>query len=612
MQMRVKILLAVSATLVAGAGPLWAQRSAVISPAGVGVVSPAISGNGQVVVFGRVPVSMVRRDGSGFTSLSIFPGDRLTITSDGTKVAYMSCCTTGHASTFVFDIPTGSETSVSANLDTLYPEISSDGSTAIFLEQGFLWFVDADGGNLRLLSDSQQLSVGRPSLSADGSLAVFDGDVTETTPPPHPTNKFNVHVFIADTSLLTFDQLTSDPNRTEFRARISGDGQTIVFQGTAPGEIGWPLFVMDADGSNMRPLTPGLPVYIEFKRESWALSGDGSTVVFTALEGGRVFSIGTDGTGLRQIGRGRSEVDIDDRGALAIHNRDPGGPLELVAVGIPGKSPGEMIDLTLDIGGETLQWVTSASANAHNLYRGDLGAVASSGAGACLQGGIVPATATDTEEPEPGEGFFYTTTGENGAGEGTAGFSSSMVERLPLVSCPPVDTDGDTVPDESDNCPFLPNASQANADGDIDGDLCDNCPGVANPSQMDLDGDGVGDPACETLDPDGDGRRNALDNCPTIYNPGQEDADEDGRGDACDDETADQDSDGIVDALDNCPAVANPGQENSDGDGLGDACDPEDFDGDGVINWPDNCPTIPNPSQTDTDGDGLGDACEAE
>ena len=47
-------------------------------------------------------------------------------------------------------------------------------------------------------------------------------------------------------------------------------------------------------------------------------------------------------------------------------------------------------------------------------------------------------------------------------------------------SCIP-DLDGDAVPDESDNCPSVPNADQLDADGDGAGDACDNCVAIPNP-----------------------------------------------------------------------------------------------------------------------------------
>jgi Tol biopolymer transport system component len=97
----------------------------------------------------------------------------------------------------------------------------------------------------------------------------------------------------------------------------------------------------------------------------------------------------------------------------------------------------------------------------------------------------------------------------------------------------PSDTDGDTMPDDSDNCPNMSNLDQADADGDGIGDLCDG----------DYDTDGDGDP-------------NDTDNCPDTGNADQLDGDGDGKGDLCD----------------NCPDISNADQTDSDGNGIGDAC----------------------------------------
>ncbi|MEX0931571.1 MAG: thrombospondin type 3 repeat-containing protein [Candidatus Paceibacterota bacterium] len=74
----------------------------------------------------------------------------------------------------------------------------------------------------------------------------------------------------------------------------------------------------------------------------------------------------------------------------------------------------------------------------------------------------------------------------------------------------PSDTDGDGVPDVSDNCPRIP-----------------------NPEQEDVNKNGVGD-ACDDFDKDG--IINAHDNCPEVPNPNQRDTDKDGVGDDCDSE----------------------------------------------------------------------------
>jgi len=96
------------------------------------------------------------------------------------------------------------------------------------------------------------------------------------------------------------------------------------------------------------------------------------------------------------------------------------------------------------------------------------------------------------------------------------------------------DRDGDGIPDHLDNCPDVFNPirpmdldrKQADADGDGIGDACDPYPLCA-----------ANDETCPVFskdDWDGDGIPNEIDNCPWVYNPDQLDSDGDGKGDACD------------------------------------------------------------------------------
>ena len=73
------------------------------------------------------------------------------------------------------------------------------------------------------------------------------------------------------------------------------------------------------------------------------------------------------------------------------------------------------------------------------------------------------------------------------------------------------------------------------------------------------------------VDSDGDGVPDNTDNCPTTANTDQTDTDGDGDGDACD---TDDDDDGVADGSDNCPLTSNANQADGDQDGIGDLCDP--------------------------------------
>ena len=194
-----------------------------------------------------------------------------------------------------------------------------------------------------------------------------------------------------------------------------------------------------------------------------------------------------------------------------------------------------------------------------------------------------------------------------------------------VPGAPQTDSDGDGVPDISDNCPSVPNANQANADGDAFGDACDTC--------TDTDGDGAGDPGfpnntCPSdgcpndpnktapgvcgcgvpdVDSDGDGTPNCVDGCPNDplkTTPGQC---------GCGVADTDSDGDGTANCHDGCPndpAKIAPGQC---GCGVPDT----DSDGDGTANCHDGCPNDPlkilpgvcgcGVADTDTDGDGTPD-----
>jgi Glucodextranase, domain B/Thrombospondin type 3 repeat len=223
-----------------------------------------------------------------------------------------------------------------------------------------------------------------------------------------------------------------------------------------------------------------------------------------------------------------------------------------------GLNPGDALDAGGDADGDTV-----SNLDEHNLGT-DPNVVDSDGDG-LTDGEEVSTTGTLPTEPD---------TDRDGRLDGDEVNGPTVTDPLDADSDDDGVDDGTEVTEGTDpnnpaDFPIL------DGDGDTVGDLVDNCPTVPNPSQADTDGDGDGD-ACDA-DDDDDGINDGPDNCPTDANPTQDDGDVDGVGDACD----------------NCSSDPNPGQEDNELDGVGDICDDDD-DNDGVNDFQDP----PAPSDT--------------
>ena len=174
------------------------------------------------------------------------------------------------------------------------------------------------------------------------------------------------------------------------------------------------------------------------------------------------------------------------------------------------------------------------------------------------------------------------------------------------------DSDGDGIPDRTDECPdvaedqdeFQDEDGCPDKDNDRDGvpDIEDQCPNNAEDRDGWHDDDGCPDP-----DNDRDGLRDGADGCPDQA----EDVDGFQDADGCPD--VDNDSDGIPDVRDGCPLEAEDKDAFRDDDG----CPEPDNDGDGIPDTVDQCPNAAEefngisdedgcPEQ-DTDGDGVYD-----
>ncbi len=187
------------------------------------------------------------------------------------------------------------------------------------------------------------------------------------------------------------------------------------------------------------------------------------------------------------------------------------------------------------------------------------------------------------------------------SGVGSPGFRG----LLGLYWSPRVrDADGDGIPDDQDECEYLPEDfdgfedSDGCLDPDNDGDLIpdtdDQCPNETAEEFHDEDEDGCTDPR---QDRDGDGIEDAEDACPA------EPEDMDGHDDDDGCPEPDNDGDGIPDTSDQCPDAP----EDRDGYQDDDGCPDPDDDGDGIVDADDRCPRVAEDRDGNEDEDGCPD-----
>jgi hypothetical protein len=98
--------------------------------------------------------------------------------------------------------------------------------------------------------------------------------------------------------------------------------------------------------------------------------------------------------------------------------------------------PGEVTGVRFGADHITLTWNPEMSVGTYDLYRGIAWAFLP-GFGSCDQYGLTSETATDTDVPSVGSGFFYLVTARNRLSEeGTKGLYASGTERPNPSPCP--------------------------------------------------------------------------------------------------------------------------------------------------------------------------------
>jgi Tol biopolymer transport system component len=177
------------------------------------------------------------------------------------------------------------------HFQTALPSWSADGRFLVFQagrdrRDRDIWMMDADGTDAHRVFADPWLFDAVPGFSPDGRTVIFtrcgeegcslwtigtDGkDLTQLTPGGHDV--------------------------TDFTARYSPDGSRIAFESFGRGGVIAAVYVMDADGSHMRRLTPAR---LSARGPDW--SPDGSKITFWTHccdpKNAEVWVMNSDGTG---------------------------------------------------------------------------------------------------------------------------------------------------------------------------------------------------------------------------------------------------------------------------------------------------------------------------
>ena len=160
-----------------------------------------------------------------------------------------------------------------------------------------IYVMDTDGQNPQRLTDNPA-DDHSPSWSPDGKRIAF---VSERDEHPHKVQgQFAGEIYVMDTDGGNLQNLTNNPAEDDGPS-WSPDGKQIAFASDREDNLGWDIFVMNANGSNPRNLTKG---------HGWAdldpsWSPDGKRIAFASFgRNGRkmdIYVMEADGQNPRQL-----------------------------------------------------------------------------------------------------------------------------------------------------------------------------------------------------------------------------------------------------------------------------------------------------------------------
>jgi Tol biopolymer transport system component len=251
--------------------------------------------------------------------------------------------------------PDGSDQTVLPTPEGLpwLPAWSPDGNqlaVAIFpLSDGprAIWVMDADGANAVRIAEADNVS--QPAWSPDAQWILYTAQIDNTSA---------IHLVRPDGSGdRILHQIPAPGTKAIFSAAFSPDGIRILFdQGT---DSGFDVYVMEADGSDVRPITYTGQDY----DPAW--SPDGTRIAFTRQGSGAqsdIYVMDADGSNVVPLTRGgEGETDLyptwsPDGTKIAYLAGKNGGPGDLVVMNADGSHPWTLVSAGPSTGVLGISW----------------------------------------------------------------------------------------------------------------------------------------------------------------------------------------------------------------------------------------------------------------
>jgi Tol biopolymer transport system component len=210
--------------------------------------------------------------------------DVYTMNSDGSDIQQLTNLGPDNSASWEFWSPDGTEIAF-----TEYPPPDGNGQ---------LWLMNADGSNQHLLFAESGFSDEQPSFSPDGGTIVF----TRIQAGSDAQAIYRVSKDGTGLTEITPYSTTFGISVQDRGAVYSPDGTKIAFQGQNRGGLLSAIYVMDADGSNAKRITPS---DLSGVRPNW--SPDGQEIVFASHccnpQNQELWLVKPDGTELRRLTR---------------------------------------------------------------------------------------------------------------------------------------------------------------------------------------------------------------------------------------------------------------------------------------------------------------------